>query len=273
MAEKFTNTTITISGSTAEAYFYQGKSIVYDFVIPEKYRVKKSKILVVDEESRLRKIESRRKGMQRARSTLRRLISANAWKWKKNDGTLYLPVFVTFTFAKNVEDIKTANRLFSRFIKRLNYYVGHEKKSFLKYVIVTEFQKRGAIHFHTIFFNLEFIWKSKIEELWGQGFAKIKSIESVSNVGAYICKYMSKEFEDERLDSKKRYFTSRKLNKPVVIKNQEDARSIISQIPKEFVVSEKEFDSVHLGKVKYVQYQIDKERSFVDVVPELGFFL
>ena len=273
MIEKFTNTTITISGSTAEAYFYQGKSIVYDFVIPEKDRVKKSKILVIDEESKLRKIESRRKGMHRARSTLRRLISANAWKWKKEDGKLYLPVFVTFTFRENIKDIKTANQLFSMFIKRLNYYVGHEKKSFLKYVVVTEFQVRGAIHFHTIFFNLEFIWKSKIEELWGLGYAKIKSIESVSNVGAYICKYMSKEFEDERLDGKKRYFSSRGLSKPIVIKNQKDARSIISKIPKELIVSEKEFDSQHLGKVKYVQYQIDKERSFVDVVPELEHFV
>ncbi len=269
---KLTNTKIIISGSTLEAYEYLDKQIAYGFTVPEKQRKSKTKIEVVDEESRQRKVESREKGMNRARSTLRRLINANAWKWEKPSGESYLPVFVTLTFAENVQDTKIANLLFSKFIKRLTYYVGGGKKSFLKYVVVTEFQKRGAIHYHAIFFNLKHLWKDTLYKLWEQGFVDIKKIGNVNNVGAYVCKYMAKEFEDERLDGKKRYFSSRGLNKPLEIKNEGDARSVLSQIPKKNITMEKEFDS-HMGKIKYIQCQIDKKESFVDIIPELDFYI
>lgn len=270
--QKTTNTKLIISGSTLEVYLYTETPVAYGFTIPEKQRRIKNKILVIDEESKLHKIESRKKGMQRSRSVLRRLINSNAWKWRKIDSKFYLPVFVTLTFAENIQDTKTANLVFSKFIKRLNYYVSGSKKNFLKYVVVTEFQERGAIHYHAIFFNLEHIWKDKLAEIWGQGFVDIKKIESVNNAGAYVCKYMAKEFEDERLDGKKRYFSSRGLVKPTQIRDQDDAQSILSQIPKDLMRVEKEFDS-KMGKVKYRQYQVDKKSSFTEIVPEIGFYL
>ncbi len=269
---KLTNTKIIISGSTLEAFEYLDKQIAYGFTVPEKQRKSNTKIEVVDKESKRRKEESREKGMNRARSTLRRLINANAWKWEKPSGESFLPVFVTLTFAENIQDTKIANLLFSKFIKRLTYYVGGGKKSFLKYVVVTEFQKRGAIHYHAIFFNLKYVHKDDLYKLWEQGFVNIKKIGNVNNAGAYICKYMSEEFKDERLDGKKRYFSSRGLNKPTIIKNEANARSVLSQIPKKLIKFEKEFDS-HVGKIKYIQYQIDKNESFIDIIPELDFYI
>jgi hypothetical protein len=267
--EKITDTKIIISGSTLEVYKYKDKPVLYDFVIPEHFRKRrKTKILVIDEESRLRKMESRKKGMRRAQSILRRLINSNAWRWYKPNNDIFSPVFITLTFAKNVQDTKTANFLFSKFIKRLTYHIGEEKKSFLKYVVVTEFQKRGAIHYHAIFFNLKFIDSNIFAKIWKQGFVKLNLIDHVTNVGAYVCKYMCKEFEDDRLDGKKRYFSSRGLKKPVVIREQTEARRIFSLIPKELIKFESKFGG-HMGKVEYTQCQIEKERSFNKVIPEL----
>jgi hypothetical protein len=215
------------------------------------------------------KIEIRKRSMQRTRSILRRLINANAWRWNKPNGEVYPPIFVTLTFAENTQNTKTANFLFSKFIKRLTYYIGEQKKSFLKYVVVTEFQKRGAIHYHAIFFNLEHVRTNVFAKIWGQGFVKMNMINDVSNVGAYVCKYMGKDFDDDRLDGKKRYFCSKRLNKPTSIRDEKRARAIVEKIPKELIKFQKFFETSHQGIVKYTQCQIDKQRSFKEIIPQL----
>jgi hypothetical protein len=266
---KLTDTKIIISGSTLEAYLYIDREISYDF------KVKRSvtRIEVIDEVSRLKKIESREKGMRRAKSKLRRIINANAWKWVRPDGQLYLPVFVTLTFRENIKNIKDANPFFTRFIKNLTYHITHDKKSCLKYVVVTEFQDRGAIHYHVIFFNLDFITGTELALIWEQGFAHIIGISNVTNVGAYVCKYMAKGFEDDRLDGKKRYFISRGLKKVVLIREQFLARDIFSRVPHDLKKYESEFHDPDGNTIKYIQYQIDRKRSFVEVIPELRHFL
>lgn len=213
--------------------------------------------------------------MQRSNSKLRRLVSANAWKWKKPDGSPYPPVFATFTFAEEIIDPKITNKIFSKFIKRLNYEIGYDKKSFLKYVTVIEFQdfsRDGVVHYHTIFFNLPFIIKNLLAEIWGQGFINIHKIDHVDNAGAYVSKYMSKHFEDDRLDGLKRYFSSKGLLKPREILRQSEAEAIASTIPIQYLVKEKEFESKYQGKVVYKQYLLDKTQSLIDVVPDSIYF-
>ena len=60
--------------------------------------------------------------------------------------------FVTLTFKDNIQDITITNREFKYFIQRLNYYLYHSKTQLLKYIATWEKQKRGAIHYHVIFF-------------------------------------------------------------------------------------------------------------------------
>jgi hypothetical protein len=55
---------------------------------------------------------------------------------------------------------------------RLNYHIGHA----LKYVSVVEFQKRGAVHYHAVFFNLPFIVNDELAAIWSHGFIKINAI-------------------------------------------------------------------------------------------------
>lgn len=214
--------------------------------------------------------------MQRSNSRLRRLVNANAWKWTKPDGTAYPPVFATFTFKENIKNIKAANKIFSHFVKRLNYELGHTKKSFLKYITVIEFQdfsRDGVVHYHSIFFNLQFILKDLLADIWGQGFVHIRAIDQVSNAGAYVSKYMVKHFEDDRLDGQKRYFSSRGLLKPIEILDQYKADVISSLIPTSCLAKQKEFVSRHQGRVEYKQYLLDRTQSPIDVVPGLDLLI
>lgn len=260
-----------IAGSTIEIYNYQESPIWYDFTVP-KERTHREKIVVIDEESLKRKINSRMKSMQRARSNLRRLVDSNVWQWIKPSGKPYLPVFVTLTFKEEVRDVKIANIIFSRFIRRLNYYITGLNKGHLKYVVVTEFQdfsRDGVIHYHAIFFNLPYIFKDTLFEIWEQGFIDIKKIDHIENVGAYISKYMVKHFEDDRLDGKKRYFPSRGLIRPFIVNDEKICAHILEKIPKKFITREKEYISQHQGKTKYRQYRLNKKQSLFDIIPEL----
>ncbi len=262
-----------ISGFTIETYNYKGSPLVYDFKRPA---VERNPIIVVDEESKQRKIESRKTSMNRSRSIIRRLVNANAWHWYKPSGLPYLPIFLTFTFADDIKDIPTANYIFSKFMKRFNYEITGSKNAFLKYVVVTEYQDkydRGVIHFHGIFFNLKHIYVDTLSAIWGEGFIKLKKINNVKNAGAYVSKYMSEDFGDERLDGKKKYFSSRGLIKPTVIKEEEKVSQIVSQIPSKYLKHNKEFDRKYKGKkigtVEYTQYLLEKRQTLSDIIPNL----
>lgn len=264
---KRTNRKIILSGSTVEEYNYTEKALLYDFSVPAQSRIR-TKIEVTDEASKIRKEESKRRSLQRTRSNLRRLINTNAWQWLKTTGEPYLPVFVTFTFGPNIQNVKEANRIFSHFIKRLNHYVKHDGTR-LKYSVVVEFQERGAVHYHTIFYNLDYIKKNILAGIWGQGYIKIKGITNVSNAGAYVCKYMSKDLCDDRLDGLKRYFSSRNLHKPLHIIDQYKAEKVSKLIPPKYKTKEKEFESVYQGKVKYTQYNLGKTENIFTIIPDL----
>lgn len=271
---KLTDTKILVSGSTLEAYLYLDRKLSYNYVVPVSPNKIRARIVVIDEATKEQKQRSREKSMQRARSKLRRLVNANAWKWRRQNNSIYTPKFVTFTFTDNVQDTKIANGIFSRFIKRLNYYESNgTKTSFLKYVVVTEFQGRGAIHYHVIFFNLEYIWGDDLRAIWREGIVHIRNIDNVSNAGAYVCKYMYKGFEDARLDGKKRYFPSRELFKPREIKNEAIARKILKTLPRELLKRHNIYKDINENRIQYLTFQIDKDLSFVEVVPDLKYFL
>lgn len=165
------------------------------------------------------KLLNRYRIMKRARTDIRRLVQANNAQWFDSRGKPYKSVFMTLTFAENIQDFDTANHEFKLFIMRLGNLVGSRKnQNCLKYIVVPEFQKRGAIHYHVVFFNLRYIPAKTIHEIWRNGFIKINAIEQIDNVGAYICKYLGKDLDDDRLRGKKSYFSSRGLYKPIVVK-------------------------------------------------------
>jgi len=110
-----------------------------------------------------------------------------------------------------------ANNEFKKFIQRLKYNYGD-----FRYLVVVEFQKRGAIHYHMLS-DFGYIEQYDLEKIWGNGFVwindllKVNKGKPVDNVGAYIVKYMNKNIIDKRLMGKKAYFTSRNLIRPEII--------------------------------------------------------
>lgn len=177
--------------------------------------------------------EKLKSSARRARRMIKRLIMANCFLWFKDKGKPYLPITLTLTFAKNITNLKKANYEFTKFIRRLNYETnaieGKDlKQSNLKYLAVFELQKRGAIHYHMIFFNLPYIKNiyKKMFDIWGQGrimiggkdrnFTKVKNQAQLQKIIFYFIKYIQKSiFENEYSGKRaKKYIASKGLLKP-----------------------------------------------------------
>ena len=84
---------------------------------------------------------------------------------------------------------------------------------------------------------------------------------------------MSKDFDDTRLDGHKRYFSSRGLIKPTVIKDELVAAHVIKKLPKELIASDKKYTSKKKGEIVYRQYLLKKKGSIFDFVPNLKDFI
>jgi len=254
------NYRIIQAGSTIEIIEY-GRPVLGKVELEKTYRSGRSK-----DASEVEKIINRYKVMRRARTDLRRLIQANSRQWKDIHGIVYLPIFLTLTFAKNIMDFETANHEFKLFIMRLgNRIGGRTERNCLQYVVVPEFQKRGAIHYHLIIFNLPYIRQRELSDIWRNGRVHIKAIDEVDNVGAYVCKYMGKDLDDERLRGKKCYFSSRGLFKPEIMEidtdNPGQKKMLESVLQTAQALAKKEpykveYPSEYFESIKYTQYTI-----------------
>jgi len=175
--------------------------------------------------------EKLKSSARRARRMIKRLIMANCFLWFKDKGKPYLPITLTLTFAENITDLKKANYEFTKFIRRLNYETnaieGKDlKQSNLKYLAVFELQKRKAIHYHMIFFNLPYIKNvcRRMYKIWGQGrimvggkdrnFNKVKDQAQLKKIIFYFIKYIQKSVFENDFPRQKKYIASKGLLKP-----------------------------------------------------------
>lgn len=164
------------------------------------------------------------------------------------------PLLVTCTFAEKV-DVVEGYCLFSRFIRLLRSTYG---KTF-SYVAVPEFQKRGSIHFHILFWDLLITPKHErkyriIQRHWGQGFVDCVTTDSSPKLAKYLGKYLFKTLRDERLGGKKAYSASRNILRPVQKtfngSNIMDSVIVGDSIPERVVY----YDTQWLGACKYSEY-------------------
>jgi len=167
----------------------------------------------------------------------------------------YLPKFVTFTFADNVKDVRTANVLWGKFCKKL-----HTRFGKLKYVAVIEFQQRGAVHFHVLFFNMPYTrgLKKIIAELWGHGFVKVVALRHIRDVALYVSKYLTKDTHDIRLAGRKAYFTSWRLRRAVHLRNEVNVKALTADLGARRVDMElaDTFESSRYGAVRIYKNKI-----------------
>ena len=204
------------------------------------------------------KLENRKLSFRRSKKNLRRLVNTNAKTINGPNGEKYTFKFLTLTFKEELQDIKKANYLFKKFIQRFSYHI-YKKENKLMYVAVIEFQKRGAIHYHLILFNIPYTKAKIINKIWSrtcEGGVHIKKIDNVQNIGSYICKYMSKNLDDARLCGEKAYFTSRNLEKPKIICDWKFIEIIEEMLPEKDKLYEMDFDSKFCGKSTYALYNL-----------------
>lgn len=195
---------------------------------------------------------NRAMALNRAKNQLRRLINANIGAY----GREFTAKFITLTFAENVTNLDEAHYEYKKFLKRLNYAMFDSKQANLRYSAVVEFQKRGAIHYHVIFYNLPYLRADRLADIWGNGFVKINKIDDVDNVGAYVTKYMNKAADDPRLMGRKSYFNSRYLVNASEITDRERIEAVAAALPPETLKYSSTFENEHLGAISYRQYNL-----------------
>ncbi|MCX6782344.1 MAG: hypothetical protein NTW66_04500 [Candidatus Magasanikbacteria bacterium] len=213
----------------------------------------------LNEKPRLTEEEIKEASSRRARNKLIDHINCNAFAWKDESGRLYRPVFLTLTFAHNLIDVTAANYEFTKFVRRLNYLAWGKKSSELKYVAVIEFQKRGAVHFHIIIFNLPYIDRiiDEIKKIWPHIF-HVEAVASAQNTGRYISKYIYKGFGCSKLEKgQKLYFASRDLLKPIITYYDELILPVVKQLPVFAIEKQGQNIPIHyLGSMDYTRYNL-----------------
>jgi len=86
-------------------------------------------------------------------------------------------------YPKTSKDVKRHLDTFLKFLRRKN----------LKYFWVLEFQKRGAVHYHLIIFNLPYMELSNMRLLWPFGHSHLVIVRNRATAVRYLIKYLSKK--------------------------------------------------------------------------------
>ena len=156
--------------------------------------------------------QNARKNGRRALTTLLRKVNSNfGLKSRLNRPGQKSIKFFTGTMTVNFQDLDAFERIFTRFIDRLEYHL-QEK---VEYIAVPELQQRGAWHVHVILYS-SFIPLSWLLANWseatGQGSFDISRIRHVNDIGRYVGKYVGKTFEEAQVSSgRHRYWCSKGL--------------------------------------------------------------
>lgn len=162
--------------------------------------------------------------LRRSIRKLRMIINANFY------GELN-ELFITLTYAENMQDIKRLYRDYVLFYQKLKRrYKGYG----FEYIAVPEPQLRGAWHMHVLLksMNKEYLYipNDEVAELWGHGFTKTQRLENVDNVGAYVSAYLTDLYDEDTGTSTKGarlylypagmnlYRCSRGIKRPHIIK-------------------------------------------------------
>ena len=119
--------------------------------------------------------------VKRSLSTLRDLLNCNCTNVNNCR-------WVTLTYKENMTDTKRLYVDFKKFIMRLRYNIGN-----FEYIVAMEPQGRGAWHCHVVMVfdhKAPYIPNNELAECWGNGYVKIKKLDDVDNVGAYLTAYL-----------------------------------------------------------------------------------
>ena len=140
-----------------------------------------------------------KKGLYKTFANARAVINANVTDVSKVR-------WCTLTYAENMTDPKRLYTDFEKFNKRFQYYCKQKGYSKPEYIVMMEPQGRGAWHAHLLYIwqdqKAPYIANQEFREMWGHGFVRIKKLDNVDNVGAYLTAYLG-DMEINEMDATK----------------------------------------------------------------------
>ena len=140
-----------------------------------------------------------KKGLYKTFANARAVINANVTDVSKVR-------WCTLTYKENMTDPKRLYKDFHDFNLRFQYYCKTHGYSKPEYIVMMEPQGRGAWHAHLLYIwqdqKAPYISNQDFRELWGHGFVRIKKLDNVDNVGAYLTAYLG-DMEIDEMDVSK----------------------------------------------------------------------
>ena len=140
-----------------------------------------------------------KKGLYKTFANARAVINANVTDVSKVR-------WCTLTYAENMTDPKRLYTDFEKFNKRFQYYCKQKGYSNPEYIVMMEPQGRGAWHAHLLYIwqdqKAPYISNQDFREMWSHGFVRIKKLDNVDNVGAYLTAYLG-DMEIDEMDVSK----------------------------------------------------------------------
>lgn len=193
------------------------------------------------------------------------------------------PTFVTLTFAQ-VLSYEASSRIFTQFLARLRRKFGRK----FRCIAVPEYQERGAIHFHCLFWDLPIDYEKEsphweteedfgrlesvkggsryLQRLWLRGYVDCFTTDGHFAVAFYMAKYMSKFMQGKRINGdsavsakgkvipggKKAYYTTRNCMRSMSAKG-----FVVDEYMDELVdihtpsLQQKEYQTQFMGRCTY----------------------
>lgn len=128
-----------------------------------------------------------KKGLYKTFANMRAVINTNVTDVSKVR-------WCTLTYAENMTDTNRLYEDFRTFNMRFQYYCKQQGYSKPEYIVMMEPQGRGAWHAHLLYIwqdmKAPYIANDVFAKLWGHGFVRIKKLDDVDNVGAYLTAYL-----------------------------------------------------------------------------------
>jgi len=182
----------------------------------------------------------------RARVAFLRLVQANLLRPE-------VPSLLTLTF-KGVVGLKEAWREYTLFAQRLR-----NKIPSAVLLTVAEFQKRGAVHFHSLVWGLGDLYVSErqtryLANIWRSGFLDIIRTNGSPSLGGYLAKYLVKSYLDQRFQGFKLYSGSRSLFRPVTFRSKLQTDFIGEMLENATCQKSVSYDTKWLGRCDYQKY-------------------
>lgn len=240
-------TKIVWSGDEVETYNYKHEP-------RQNHKKKKQRVhrtASTDDRPRQRRGDN----VQRARRSFKRIVQSTLFYHRQT-------FLVTLT-TKEVLDVRQGYKYLHEYVQKLRRKIGKE----FCYIAVPEFQKRGAIHFHMLLWNIpiSLFYNERetryLASIWGHGFLDIKLTDGSKRLIGYLTKYMTKAFVEPKFAEMKAYTASRNVHRPQTFKGSmllDYSKEILgTDLSTAIPVYTKKFDVQWMGECNYNKYKLE----------------